>query len=471
MDNASQDSRVSYDDEISISELLLKLWRKRGLIVLMPLLLAGLTVTALLATKVTSPERLSYYIELTGLKDNAYPNGTAFSPQDLLNPQVVAELANAFAIKDSEAIGKRVQVEFGTPLSDGILTEYRAVLRANSKGSAEDIALINERYQTRLEAAARRGLRIVVNYSGLGLTKAQGTELAYALPRVWNEVFSTRFRIFIDSGIASLPTVRNDVDITSTVGALEGELQLRAIQEGIVMLKDDARFRALQVEGVSPADLEKMINDFERIYFDPIYSGSFKDNDGLSAIYRRDLELELIEIDASLIELDNRIGSITELQLTATKSEANSSNLNSGTSQIQIEGDALNQLVDLSRTASLAEYLQGSFDERFELIKKRATITTRLAKMNNKTGVTLTTEFYEQAINGLRAISDHYIALREESHVAAKKQAPTLYAATSVVAGEKRLERDDFLLIALALAFGGMIAVFTAILGSRGTVN
>ena len=79
-------------NEISIGELIEKLWRKRGLIVFLPLVLAGLTVAGLLLTKANSAEKLSYYIELTGLKDNAYPNGTAFLPQDLLNPQVTAEL-------------------------------------------------------------------------------------------------------------------------------------------------------------------------------------------------------------------------------------------------------------------------------------------------------------------------------------------------------------------------------------------
>ena len=54
-----------YNDEISIGELIEKLWRKRGLIVFLPLVLAGLTVAGLLLTKATSAEKLSYYIELT----------------------------------------------------------------------------------------------------------------------------------------------------------------------------------------------------------------------------------------------------------------------------------------------------------------------------------------------------------------------------------------------------------------------
>jgi len=52
-DNTSTNSRTEtyYDDEISISELLMKLWAKRGLIVMLPLLLAGLTITGLIFNK------------------------------------------------------------------------------------------------------------------------------------------------------------------------------------------------------------------------------------------------------------------------------------------------------------------------------------------------------------------------------------------------------------------------------------
>ena len=466
-------TQMPHTDEISIGELIEKLWRKRGLIVFLPLVLAGLTVAGLLLTKATSAEKLSYYIELTGLKDNAYPNGTAFSPQDLLNPQVTAELDQRFPVKNTGDLGESIQVQFGTPLSEGVLTEYRAALSANSKASPEEIALINQRYEERVNATARRGLRIEVDYVGLGLTKSQGTELAYALPQVWNQVFSSRFRIFLDAGIASLPTVETDVDITTTVGALEAELQLTSIKEGIGILKEDARFRALQANGVSPGDLERKITDFQRIYFDPIYSGTFSEESGLSAIYRRDLVLELAELDASLEELNERIVAITELQRTNTGSSTGRNEFNSGSSQVQIEGDALNQLVTLSRTASLAEYLQASFDERIELIQRKATINTRLQKMGDGDGDgPLSDEFVLVAAERFTSIKKLYGALLLDAQKTARAEAPSLYEVGTEIQGNRLLQRRDFLFIALALAIGGMIAVITAFLAParRGAV-
>ena len=65
-----------YDDEISISDLLMKLWAKRGIIVMLPLVFAGLTLVALLMGKTTAGNTVSFYIELNGITlttDQRYP--------------------------------------------------------------------------------------------------------------------------------------------------------------------------------------------------------------------------------------------------------------------------------------------------------------------------------------------------------------------------------------------------------------
>ena len=56
-----------YDDEISISELLMKLWAKRGLIVMLPLVFAGLTLVGLLVSKTSQQNEVSLYVELVGI--------------------------------------------------------------------------------------------------------------------------------------------------------------------------------------------------------------------------------------------------------------------------------------------------------------------------------------------------------------------------------------------------------------------
>ena len=463
-----------YDDEISISELLMKLWAKRGIIFFLPLVMAGLTIVGLLLSKTTTAEKLVYFVELTGLKDSSYPNGVAFSPQDLLNPQVTVELASQFSINSDVPVGEAVRVTFGSPLSDGVLTEYRAALAANSKATPEEIARLNERYEELISAVAKRGVRIEVNYARLGLSKSEGAEFAYALPRVWSEVFSNKFRIFIDTGIAGIPQVSHslETDVSSPIGALAADLQLNTMERGLSFLINDSRFRAIQSNGVTPAELGEQISSFRAIYFDPIYSFSFGE-DGASNIYRHELLLKQREIEESLEELNDRIAKITQLQSGDAVNVGGSREFSGGgSSQVQIEGDALNQLVNLSRTASLAEYLQVSFDKRIELVQERAKINTRLQKMLTASPIAnefvMDAKFVDSASTSFAQLKKDYGELLAIARQAALSETPSLYEVTSQVQGERLLQRRDFLLILLALALGGMLATIAALVWPQG---
>ena len=78
-----------YDDEISISELLMKLWAKRGLIVMLPLVLAGLTVAGLLLSKTSQQTILNYYIELNGITLTSAASVAATAPTAELSTRLV----------------------------------------------------------------------------------------------------------------------------------------------------------------------------------------------------------------------------------------------------------------------------------------------------------------------------------------------------------------------------------------------
>ena len=467
-----RDNPVLQDDEISIGELIAKLWRKRGLIVFLPLICAGLTIAGVLATKASNGETLSYYVELTGIKDKQYPNGAAFSSQDLLNPAVIAKISEAFKLTADVAakLPNHVRVDFGSPISIGITTEFKAALSANSKASPEELALINERYQAQFTAAAQRGLRIAVDYGAMGLGKAEGAQFAYKLPEIWNQVFATEFQIFLDSGILGTSTVSSNLGLTTTVGVAEADLALEVISLGTDRLRNDTRFRAIQVDGQTAADLAQKIVQFRRLYFDPIFASSFTEEGGLSGVYRRDLLLELTELAAAREELDSRITVIKDLQKGSSNAQAESQSFNSSGSQMQLESGALEQLVSLSRTASLSEYLQQSLDQRYEIVQEEAKIGTRLAKMGetSKDGSSiykaLDANFYGRAGEKMKAITWGYLDLLEAAQASALSETPALYQVMTPVQGQKLLERRDFLFIALALALGGIVAVISALL-------
>ena len=83
----------NFDDEISIGDILVKLWRRRGLIFIVPILAGALGVLAVLLMATQSSAPVVHYVNLTGIEKGKYPNGVDFSPRDLQSPEVLSGLA------------------------------------------------------------------------------------------------------------------------------------------------------------------------------------------------------------------------------------------------------------------------------------------------------------------------------------------------------------------------------------------
>ena len=466
-----------YDDEISISELLMKLWAKRGLIVMLPLVLAGLTITGLIYNKTSQQTVLKYYIELNGISLSAassdsdsritprYPNGLVFSPQDLKNPSVLQQLARQYEI-DTDRLARHLDVDFGTPLGNGVLAEYEAALSANSKASAETLAAINERYQKKLTATAKRGLKISVNHDALGISKEAGQQLAVDLATTWNTVFTTQFKTQISPSTISAGLSRFELDIISTEGFLAADNQLGQVSNGLRQLASDGRLAGLTTEyGVTPSDLLGYLADFRTIYFDPLYVNAFSQTEGLSAIYRRDIQLQLDEISNDIEELTHRLSDIREFRAGSMAPAASSRDM--VTSSAQYNGSALNEVVELAERAALSDYLTQTLNARADLVAARGVLETKLKRIDdsNLSTVSVSDEFLRSAVTRYKEVIASYTALMEAARASLIAETPSYFSPiTQPASSGGLLERRDFLFIALALALGGMLAVISALL-------
>ena len=466
-----------YDDEISISELLMKLWAKRGLIVMLPLVLAGLTVAGLLLGKTSQQTVLNYYIELNGITLSSadsdsvktittrYPNGIVFSPQDLMNPSVLQLLATQYSI-EVDQISEEVAVDFGTPLSKGVLVEYEAALSANSKASAETLAAINERYQEKLAASAKRGLKISVDYVALELSKERGQQLAVDLASTWNTIFTTQFKTQITPAAISQRVPLYSHDVTSTVGFLAAENQLKQIEEGTQALAKDGRLAALSTQyGTTAADLLGYLEDFRSIYFDPLYVNAFAQDSALSGLYRRDTQLQINEISEDIEELNSRLTDIQQFQRGALGSSSPSRDLNNGSAQY--DGSALTEVVSLAERAALSGYLEQTLNARRELTAKRAALQTKLQRIDNAAelaNMSVTDDFLKVAVTRYNDVVGAYGGLIEAARAMLIAETPSYFSPiTQPNTSGRLLEKRDSLFIALALALGGMLAVIAAL--------
>ena len=463
-----------YDDEISISELLMKLWAKRGLIVMLPLVLAGLTVVGLLLGKTSQQSVLTYYVELNGITVNTgdgdgrlttrYPNGVEFSPQDLKNPSVMQRLAAQYSIEVVGLSGS-ISVEFGTPLSNGVLVEYEAALAA---ASAETLGAINERYQSELAATAKRGLKISVDYVTLGLPKDQGQQLAVDLASTWNTVFTTQYKTQISPEAISQRVPLYQLDVSSTVGFLAAENQLKQIEKGTIALSTDGRLAGLTTEyGTTASDLIGYLDDFRTIYFDPLYVNAFAQDSSLSKLYQRDTQLQIDELSEEIAELNSRLEDIQQFQRGALGGDVNSHDKSSNSAQY--DGSALTEVVSLAERAALSSYLEKTLDDRRELTAERAALQTKLRRINNAASLddsAISNDFLQLSITRYNDVVGAYGELIEAARAMLIAETPSYFSPITQpnTSGSRLLERRDFLFIALALALGGMLAVIAALI-------
>ena len=491
---------ATYDDEISISELLMKLWAKRGVILALPLVLAGLTVVGLLAGKTVQQSTVGYFIELNGIqvqkvtsKDDFgrqapgssnnnnnnnnnnnemladqlvayYPNGTVFSPQDLLNPSVLLKLGEETDIEPIQ-LAEAISVDFGTPISSGLLEEYRAALSENSKASSQDLALINTRYQSKLDSASKRGLKISVNVLKLKISESQGIMIAEKLPEIWSNVFSTQFNTTLNTEIARLPAVLRQ-DLSTTTGLQEVDVQLASIMKGAELMNEDGRLRGLLNDReATPGDLLQSAKNFRAFYFEPLYQVTFEGRNSLSLVYQQDLSLQIDKITAEIAELNVRLENIKDFQNSGRTSGRPAGSGN----QASLDGSALTEVVGLAERAGLSSYLQATLDQRFELRKAQADLETQLRRINQESiptsGSVISAEFKDTARQRYLQLVEDYAGLIEKAKALLRQQTPRFYSPTVQPSTSTNLiEKRDFLFIALALALGGMLAIVAALL-------
>ncbi len=171
------------EDEISISDILRKLWRRRGLILAVTLLSLGLGIIYLFSSATVKRTPVTLFVELTSIKNGKYPNGADFSPMDLKSPDVLRVLIEKHKPKDESKFGEAITGNYGSDLMLGIHESYKMQLGAKGLTTA-DLQKINTDYKTALDEVARRGLEITFDYQLANLTKDEGRQVANDLPRI-----------------------------------------------------------------------------------------------------------------------------------------------------------------------------------------------------------------------------------------------------------------------------------------------
>ncbi len=379
-------SSEQFDDEISLADIMLKLWRRRGLIFIIPILSCALGVFMVLLTATQSSIPVVHYVNLTGIEKGKYPNGVEFSPRDLQSPEVLRSLAEKFGIEQSEDFGEAVSVSYGAPITEGILEKYQ--IRLSQKGlKAVEVDAINADFNEELARATEKTAQIAIDYQSIGVDEGLAAQMAIALPTIWAEVFTTKFRVLDNTQLTGLSQA-NKLSLSSSAGVLEASDYVDDIIRGLKVIQKDSRLSGLQTNsGATAADLGVGVEDFNNLYLSAILSHNLGNEDPLTKLYQTDLILRISMIKEQVEGIDDAINSIQSV----VAGEANqvAAGQAYGADRMQVTGDAISDIVNLVNKSSLSDFLKFSEDKLNALNGDYVELLVAAREMNRQNNKTL----------------------------------------------------------------------------------
>jgi hypothetical protein len=447
-------------DEISITDLLLKLWQRRGLIVVLPIVFLLLAVTFLFFTAVKTQSPTVFFVQLHGIDKATYPNGTSFSPQDLLVPEVLMRVASQLNLPMDDDLRKSIQIEYGVPTTVGLQRKYQETL-ANKKLSAVEINVINDAYQEELLKTTQGGLRITIDHLSLGLSPDQGAVLANALPRAWADVFTQKYRVLVDTRLDNISVSNKDNALTTTSEILSARSTLKRMFAGIKALNADNRLKAIVSDGgLNSSDILGDLEDFRELYFTTIFSGLFANPDAVADSFQTEVEFKITEITLEIEELNR---SLIDLKNFGTQTSPNQMT-NNTSDTVQFGDSSLKQVVELANQASLSDFVQQVLTSRRELINKRAGLQTEINRTTGGSLAILDTTFLTAASLKLSILKNEYISLLHNAREIRRQAYGDFYVplGSPYVIGSL-FPPKSILVLTLSVMLGGILAIMLSL--------
>lgn len=451
------------DRDISLSEIFWRLWAGRGIIVLVPLIAIGLAALYVALSILSQSHPVTYLVKLRNIENQHYPNGTAFSPQDLLVPEVLSGLRQRFDIPSEAKLREAITVNYDSPVASGISQSYQRQLSARNLSPAE-ITALNQSYLEELRAATQSSLRINVDYMALGVDAQTGLAIARALPDTWTTVYTTKFRIFTDRRIADLAVTRTNEDFSTTASILVAGARASGIQQGLDLLLSDNRLAMLQTsEGISPADVELELRRFLTIWFNPIRASRFKSDDVVANAYLTELRLDIKEKNRQIAAYDTTLASLREYMHRGQVPPQFTEQQNPiDRNTVQIGETALSEIVQLAEQASFAAFVQDTLRNRQQALFDVSKLMKEHDLLSGvDENVSTSREFRLAAAEQLATITGHYSGLVATAADQLRDRGAELYEPSlgPMIAAPSPLSMRNLLIILAAGLAGGLLAV------------
>lgn len=254
-------SNPSHDDEIDLLDLLKSIWSQRGLVIGC-MLIAVLAVLSFHFSKATFSvaNRIDYPVSLSFINSSelSYPNGTAFSPRDLV--------ANSVLLQAIEESGLQLALP---DLHNALVTQQSNTLLAKGEDKLNSL-LTNAKTPEDIRAAAETSLQslrdlglgyitLSLDLTSLSLTPQQGAMLLQNVVDVWAKQV-------IDRGLMDVTISRPMVAFDAINGNNlidnydRASMYLKSLQVAADQLSQQSGMKSLLVNGMTLEDIQRRLN-------------------------------------------------------------------------------------------------------------------------------------------------------------------------------------------------------------------
>lgn len=375
-------SELIRDDSVDILPFILRVLKRWRLIAVLSIPVPVIIAVSLFATTLQPTKSISQIIRFYGIVDGSYPNGTAFTSQDLYTPEVLGRLAQKVEIPELSVAEYYELFEmqpYGVNLKllEAIHQGEVDQVKDNKEHSQADLEKINSDFLSRVESENKNLWRLTLEHERLGLSEEAAARVLAAWPKAWEEEMVGNFRVLSDLGLRG-STLIDGGDLSIPENAYYANEQLSHVVAGLGRMSNDVRFRKLQSEkGRTPDELLISIAEYRKVFFQPLYSSVLSIDSPLSEFYLQDQELEIARLEKEISSLQSVVDDVLSVDVRTQASPGPKADGDI----ITIGDGTLNDIVGLVQKASMQDFLTGTLNKRHGLEVQKSQVEKSLAQV------------------------------------------------------------------------------------------
>lgn len=401
-----QSEYAHYDDEgVDLGWIASVLWRRRGqflrvlaAVTVVFWLLVGLKGLLLEARVVRYVQDIKLVFQ--GADQNEYPDGTLFSPSNIVAPVILNAVYENNQLGDLDvavdAFVNAFSAQGYAPESDFIVQRYRDLLE-NRSLSGTEIGALEEQFSQELEQASRSGVRIVLTMPSGMLVDEMARKVLDDVPLAWQRYMTERRGVFeTDAPFVTAKALDMSLleraDYLVLYDIIRNRLEdALANITGLRMLSNSDNIVDPET-GLGLADLESVLRDLRDFSLEQVATfatgfGISRDPVATTRYFRKRIE----DLTRQRQLLNNKATLVAETfdRYTATDQPAGSRDQGAGTADLfgggttipQFGSDFLDRLVELGSSSGDVQFRQELSRERLDFGLEAADLESEVNRL------------------------------------------------------------------------------------------